>query len=78
MKKTPETKLEKLLHERGLTQTQLRDLVLEKTGHAIPLNNLSNMVSKKKEIMAGTAMRLAYSLGVSIEDVLNFTINDLI
>ncbi len=78
MKRQPETKLEALLQRRGLTQKQLRDLILQKTGHEIAQTNISKVVSKKIEVNITTAMIIAHSLGVTVDEVNNLGISDIV
>ena len=72
------TKVQKLLDERSLSQKDLQQLILDKTGKIMPQNSISHLVTKKRNINIVTAMLVAFSLGVTIEEINNIEIKNII
>lgn len=65
------TKLHKILISRGMTQRELRQLVLDKTGMDIQLYRISKIVTGQlTNYFTDTAKAIAQALEVSIEDIL--------
>lgn len=65
------TKLHKLLIQRGMTQRELRQMVIDKTGVDIQLYRISKIVTGQlTNYFTDTAKAIATSLNVSIEDIL--------
>lgn len=70
--KEHKTKLSKLLVERKLNQRQFAELVYDKTGYLVHLQNLSNLVTGLKTIKTiAVAQAFATTLGVTIEDIID-------
>jgi DNA-binding Xre family transcriptional regulator len=65
------TKLHKILIQRGMTQRELRQLVLDKTGVEIQKYRISKIVTGQlTNYFTDTAKAIATSLDVRIEDIL--------
>jgi DNA-binding Xre family transcriptional regulator len=65
------TKLHKLLIQRGMTQRELRQMVIDKTGVDIQLYRISKIVTGQlTNYFTDTAKAIATALNVSIEDIL--------
>ena len=65
------TKLHKLLIQRGMTQRELRQMVIDKTGVDIQLYSISKIVTGQlTNYFTDTAKAIATALNVSIEDIL--------
>lgn len=65
------TKLHKLLIQRGMTQRELRQMVIDKTGVDIQLYRISKIVTGQlTNYFTDTAKAIATALDVSIEDIL--------
>ena len=65
------TKLHKILIQRGMTQKELRQLVLDKTGVEIQLYRISKIVKGQlTNYFTDTAKAIARALDVSVDDIL--------
>lgn len=65
------TKLHKLLIQRGMTQRELRQSVIDKTGVDIQLYRISKIVTGQlTNYFTDTAKAIANALDVSIEEIL--------
>ena len=65
------TKLHKLLIQRGMTQRELRQMVIDKTGVDIQLYRISKIVTGQlTNYFTDTARAIANALDVSIEEIL--------
>ncbi len=65
------TKLHKILIQRGMTQRELRQLVLEKTGVEIQIYRISKIVTGQiTNYFTDTAKAIANALEVSIDDII--------
>ena len=65
------TKLHKLLIQRGMTQRELRQVVVDKTGVDIQLYRISKIVTGQlTNYFTDTAKAIANALDVSIEEIL--------
>ena len=70
--KQHKTKLSKLLADNQLNQRQFAELVYERTGYLVHLQNLSNLVTGLKTIKTiAVAQAFATTLGVKIEDIID-------
>lgn len=66
-----QSKLGKLIREKGFTQQEFAEAVYSQTGYFIAVTNLSNFCSGYKEIKKiGTAKIFAEVLGVEITEIL--------
>jgi transcriptional regulator with XRE-family HTH domain len=69
-KEYKESKLGRLLKERGIPQVKFAEMLYEKTGYLIQPTNLSNICSGYREIVKlDTAKKFAETLDVTIDDV---------
>ena len=67
----PKTKLQKLLIDMGISQTDLFYLIEYKTGKTIGLDRISNIVNgKQKNYNIATAKAIADTIGVTINDII--------
>jgi DNA-binding Xre family transcriptional regulator len=65
------TKLQKLLFERGLTQTDLYWLIQETTGKTIGKDRISKLVNgHQKNLQVDTAKAFATALNVTLNDII--------
>jgi DNA-binding Xre family transcriptional regulator len=65
------TKLHKILIQRGMTQRELRQLVLDKTGVEIQIYRISKIVTGQiTNYFTDTAKAIANALEVSIDDII--------
>jgi DNA-binding Xre family transcriptional regulator len=65
------TKLHKILIQRGMTQRELRQVVVDKTGVDIQLYRISKIVTGQlTNYFTDTAKAIANALNVSIEEIL--------
>jgi DNA-binding Xre family transcriptional regulator len=65
------TKLHKILIQRGMTQRELRQVVVDKTGVDIQLYRISKIVTGQlTNYFTDTAKAIANALTVSIEEIL--------
>jgi DNA-binding Xre family transcriptional regulator len=65
------TKLHKILIQRGMTQRELRQVVVDKTGVDIQLYRISKIVTGQlTNYFTDTAKAIANALDVSIEEIL--------
>jgi DNA-binding Xre family transcriptional regulator len=65
------TKLHKILIQRGMTQRELRQVVVDKTGVDIQLYRISKIVTGQlTNYFTDTAKAIATALDVSIEEIL--------
>lgn len=65
------TKLHKILIQRGMTQRELRQLILDKTGVEIQVYRISKIVKGQlTNYFTDTAKAIATALDVRIEDIL--------
>lgn len=73
------TKLQKLLFERGLTQTDLYFLIIETTGQTIGKDRISKLVNgKQKNLQVSTAKLFAKALCVKLDDIIEDDIEETI
>jgi DNA-binding Xre family transcriptional regulator len=71
------TKLAKLLILKGMTQQELHELVLNRTGHNIQLYRISTMVNGHlRNFKVATARALATALDVSTDDIIEDSFED--
>lgn len=69
-KEYKESKLGRLLKERGITQVKFAEMLYTQTGYLIQPTNLSNICSGYRDIVKlDTARKFAQVLGVTIDDV---------
>jgi len=67
-----QSKLGRLLTERGLTQAQFAEMVYERTGYFINIQNVSNLCTGFRKIKKlDMAIRFAQTLDVDIKDLLD-------
>jgi DNA-binding Xre family transcriptional regulator len=65
------TKLQRLLFERGLSQTDLYHLIEEETGKVIGKDRISKLVNgHQKNLQVDTAKAFAKALDVKIDDII--------
>jgi DNA-binding Xre family transcriptional regulator len=65
------TKLQKLLFERGLSQTDLYHLIQDETGRVIGKDRISKLVNgHQKNLQVETAKAFAKALGVTLDDII--------
>jgi DNA-binding Xre family transcriptional regulator len=65
------TKLQRLLFERGLSQTDLYHLIEEETGKVIGKDRISKLVNgHQKNLQVDTAKAFAKALNVKIDDII--------
>tara|TARA_R110000803_G_scaffold16317_1_gene44717 strand:+ start:1373 stop:1600 length:228 start_codon:yes stop_codon:yes gene_type:complete len=65
------TKLQRLLFERGLSQTDLYHLIEDETGKVIGKDRISKLVNgHQKNLQVGTAKAFAKALNVKIDDII--------
>ena len=65
------TKIHKILIQRGMTQRELRQLVLDKTGVEIQIYRISKIVTGQiTNYFTDTAKAIANALEVSIDDII--------
>jgi transcriptional regulator with XRE-family HTH domain len=65
------TKLHKILIQRGMTQRELRQLVLDKTGYEIQIYRISKIVTGQiTNYFTDTAKAIANALDVTIDEIL--------
>lgn len=70
-KKTKATKLQKILFERGLSQTDLYHLIQDETGRVIGKDRISKLVNgHQKNLQIDTAKAFAKALGVTLDDII--------
>lgn len=71
------TKLQKILFERGLSQTDLYFLIIETTGQTIGKDRISKLVNgKQKNLQVSTAKLFAKALGVKLDDIIEDDIEE--
>lgn len=65
------TKLQKILFERGLTQTDLYNLIQDTTGRVIGKDRISKLVNgHQKNLQVETAKAFAKALNVTLDDII--------
>lgn len=65
------TKLHKILIQRGMTQRELRQLVLDKTGYEIQIYRISKIVTGQiTNYFTDTAKAIARALDVTIDEII--------
>jgi len=65
------TKLQKILFERGLSQTDLYHLIQDETGRVIGKDRISKLVNgHQKNLQVETAKAFAKALGVTLDDII--------
>jgi DNA-binding Xre family transcriptional regulator len=65
------TKLQKILFERGLSQTDLYHLIQDETGRIIGKDRISKLVNgHQKNLQVETAKAFAKALGVTLDDII--------
>lgn len=65
------TKLQRLLFERGLSQTDLYHLIEEQTGRTIGKDRISKLVNgHQKNLQVDTAKAFAKALNVKLDDII--------
>ena len=65
------TKLQRLLFERGLSQTDLYHLIEEQTGRTIGKDLISKLVNgHQKNLQVETAKAFANALNVKLDDII--------
>lgn len=70
--KQPKTKLQKILIDNGITQTDLYYLIELKTGKTIGMDRISNIVNgKQKNFNISTAKAIADTIGVTLNDIID-------
>lgn len=73
------TKLQKILFERGLTQTDLYFLIIETTGQTIGKDRISKLVNgKQKNLQVSTAKLFARALSVKLDDIIEDDVEETI
>lgn len=71
VKPKTQTKLSKILTEKGLTQRQLRILIYQKTGQRLGEDRISKIATGKlTNIQTKTAKLIADALDVQVDDVI--------
>lgn len=70
-KESKATKLQKILFERGLSQTDLYHLIQDETGRVIGKDRISKLVNgHQKNLQVETAKAFAKALGVTLDDII--------